>query len=73
MTLNKYLSFGKNKNNVNITYSWYDSFTKQKKMAQSPMLDAVSSFYNYGVVLSRIACFMDLTGDGIKEASKLFQ
>ena len=36
-------------------------------------MDAVSSFYNYGVACARTACFMDLAGDGIKEASKLFQ
>lgn len=38
----------------------------------SPTLDAISSLYNYGVACSRIACYMDLSGDGIKEASKLF-
>jgi hypothetical protein len=36
------------------------------------MLEMYSSLYNYAVALSRIACYMDLTGDGIKEASKLF-
>jgi len=37
------------------------------------MFDAVSSLYNYGVACARTACYMDLTGEGIKEASKLFQ
>ena len=60
------------KNQVNITYTWYDSFTKQKKMAQSPMLDAISSLYNYAVASYRIACYMDIAGDGIKEASLMF-
>ena len=36
------------------------------------MLEMYSSLYNYAVTLSRIACYMDLAGDGIKEASKLF-
>ncbi len=58
---------------MNLAYTWYDSFTKQKIIAPSARLDAVSSFYNYGVACSRIACFMDLSGEGIKEASKLFQ
>lgn len=39
----------------------------------SPMFDALSSLYNYGVANARIACYMDLTADGIREASKLFQ
>jgi len=38
-----------------------------------PTFDAISSLYNYAVACSRIACYMDLGGDGIKEASKLFQ
>jgi hypothetical protein len=48
-----------------------------------PTLDAISSLFNYAVACSRIvtlleinrikACYMDLSGDGIKEASKLFQ
>jgi len=37
------------------------------------MIEIYSSLYNYAVTLSRIACYMDLAGDGIKEASKLFQ
>ena len=52
---------------------WYDSFTKQKKISKSPTLDAISSLYNYGVACARIACFMSIEGDGIKEASKMFQ
>ncbi len=39
----------------------------------NPTFDAISSLYNYGVACSRIACYMDLAGEGIKEASKLFQ
>ncbi len=38
-----------------------------------PTFDSISALYNYAVACSRIACYMDLTGDGIKEASKLFQ
>lgn len=39
----------------------------------NPMFDAISSFYNYAVCCCRIAAYMDLGGDGIKEASKMFQ
>jgi len=54
-------------------FVWLDSFTKQRKVAAQPMLEMYSSIYNYAVTLARIACYMDLAGDGIKEASKLFQ
>jgi hypothetical protein len=37
-----------------------------------PTFDAISCLYNYAVACSRIACYMDLGGEGIKEASKLF-
>jgi len=56
-----------------LTHNWYDSFTRQKKVAMCPIFDSTSSLYNYAVACSRIACYMDLAGDGIKEASKLFQ
>ena len=67
---------------MNLTHVWFDSFTKQKKLSMSPTLDALSSLFNYAVACARIvsspspqwqACYMDLSGDGIKEASKLFQ
>lgn len=31
-----------------------------------------SSLYNFAVASARQACFMDLSGDGIKQATKLF-
>jgi len=69
---NKYFTYGNQKNQVNITHTWYDSFNKVKKQSMSPSFDAISSLYNYAVACSRIACYMDLGGEGIKEASKLF-
>jgi hypothetical protein len=37
------------------------------------MADSIFSLYNYAVACSRIGAFMDLGGEGIKEASKMFQ
>ena len=51
---NKYFTYGTNKNQVNVTHVWYDSFTKVKKISPSPTIDALSSFFNYGVACSRI-------------------
>jgi hypothetical protein len=54
-----------------MSFSWKDSFEKQKKITSvSSTLDMYSSLYNYAVALSRIGILMDLTGDGIKVASK---
>ena len=58
---------------MNLCFTWYDSFTRQKKVSASPLLDQYSSLYNVAVCQARTACYMDLQGDGIKQASKLFQ
>eukprot|EP00347_Sterkiella_histriomuscorum_P011694 403371464 len=52
---------------------WYDSMTLQQHYSESLYLDMASSLFNFAVACSRIACYMDLTGDGIKEASRFFQ
>lgn len=51
---------------------WYDSFTRDKKKSNVPYLEMYSSLYNWAVASARIACYMDLGGDGIKQASKHF-
>lgn len=57
---------------MNAQFTWYDSYTREKKTSSTPMMEMVSSLYNYAVCLTRIACFMPLAGDGIKRASKNF-
>ena len=54
-------------------FIWYDSFSKKRVDTYSPILDALSSKFNVGVCLSRIACYMKLDGDGIKYACKYMQ
>ena len=68
--LNKYLSFGNGKYQINMKFSWFDSFSGQKVESHSPLLEAYSSKYNYAVCLGRQATYMSLEGDGIKYASK---
>lgn len=68
---NRYFTFGTQKTQLNMTFQWKDSFDKQKKIvAQSASLDAYSALYNYAIALARVGILMDLTGDGIKVASK---
>lgn len=70
MMLNKYLSFGNGKYQINMKFTWHDSFSDIKIESFSPLLEALSSKYNYAVCLGRMATYMPLEGDGIKYASK---
>lgn len=70
----KYFSFGKGSTQLNLTFAWSDSFDPRKKvMSKLPLLDQISSLYNYAVCLARMGCYSDLSGDGIKIASNNFQ
>ena len=73
MLFNKYFAFGSNHSQVNITFVWGDSFSRDKMQSQSALFEALSSKFNYGVCLARIACFMPLEDDGIKYACKYMQ
>ena len=72
-SMSKYFIFGTNSTSLNVSFSWYDSYTQRKVVTQSALFGALSSLYNFAVCLSRRACFMNLDGEGIKVASKLFQ
>lgn len=70
----KYFSFGKGSTQLNLTFAWSDSFDSRKKVSsKQPLLDQISSLYNYAVCLARMSCYGDLSGDGIKIASLNFQ
>ena len=74
MLLNKYFTFGFNNNSqVSMKFLWKDSFSKDDVASHSVIFEALSSKFNYGVCLARIACFMSLDGDGIKHACKSMQ
>ena len=73
MLLNKYFSFGSGGQQLNLKWTWHDSFSGQKVESYSPMLEALSSKFNYGVCLARMAVYMNLDGDGIKYACKYMQ
>jgi len=73
MLLNKYFSFGNGPRQINTPFIYRDSFSQDRISSYSPIFDAYSSKFNYGVCLSRIACYMPLEGDGIKYACKNMQ
>lgn len=58
---------------LNVSFSWQDSFNKQRVTSKAPLIDQYSSMYNYAVCLARMGCYMDLGGEGIKQASMNFQ
>lgn len=72
-SFSKYFTMGNDSKSLNLKFAWYDSFSGHKVQSQSPQLPRVSSLYNLGVALCREACYMDLAGDGIKQASKQFR
>lgn len=45
----KYLTFGKLKTNIDLTFCWYDSYNKEKKKSPMPLLEMYSSLYNFAV------------------------
>lgn len=71
-SINKYFTFGTLKTQLSASFVWLDSFNKQSKKSPMPTIEMYSSLYNYAVASARQACFMDLSGEGIKNASKFF-
>ena len=51
----------------------YDSFTRQRVQSNNALVPGLTSLYNFGVALARRGCYMDLAGDGIKNASNYFR
>lgn len=82
-TLGKHFSFGEAKTSVHLKFGYKDSMSGEFKSSYSCKLETISSLYNLATTYSRIvslalltfnqAAYMNLEGDGIKEASKLFQ
>ena len=71
MLLNKYFSFGNGSNQIDAKWVWFDSFNQSKAASYSAVFDALSAKFNYGVCLSRIACYMDLSQEkGVPQACK---
>lgn len=58
---------------MNCSFGWQDSYNKQRVTSKSPLIDQYSSMYNFAVTLARLGCYMDLSGEGIKQASLYFQ
>ena len=69
MLLHKYLSFGSTGQQINMQFKWQDTFSLQWVSTYSPLYDALSSKFNYGVCLSRQAVYMNLEGDAIKQST----
>jgi hypothetical protein len=65
----RYFSFGTLKTNVDLSFTWYDSYSKQKVTSRNVQLEQFSALYNYAVASARLGTLMDLSGDGIKSAS----
>jgi len=72
-SFSKYFVFGNTSTTCNLSFVTYDSFTRQRVQSSNALVPALTSLYNFGVSLSRRGCYMDLAGDGIKNASNFFR
>jgi len=72
-SFHKYIAFGKQQDNLDVSFQWDSAFTKQRSVASLPLVEMLSSLFNVGVAQMRLACYMPLDGDQIKIASKYFQ
>jgi hypothetical protein len=69
----KFFTFGTLNTQLNLTFKVHDSVNGQTMHGAVPMIDQISALYNYAVCMASRACYMDLSGDGIKQAVQLFK
>lgn len=66
-------TFGGDKESVNVAFTWYDAYTREKRTCTNPMAERIGMLYNLGIMYSQMG--MDaasLPGDKVKEAATLF-
>jgi hypothetical protein len=69
----KSFTFGSGKESVNICFTWYDAYTKEKKTGINPIAERIGMLYNLGVMYSQMGADMGkLPGDKVKQAASLF-
>lgn len=56
-----------------MSFTWYCSYTKLKKVSALPLIEVYSSLYNFAIANMRQACYMSLEGEGTKNAGQYFQ
>jgi len=66
-------TFGKEKGSVDIKFTWYDSYTHEKKTTTNPKTERLATLYNLAVVYSQMGMNQTATvDDHFKQASDNF-
>eukprot|EP00826_Nyctotherus_ovalis_P038640 TRINITY_DN3632_c0_g2_i11.p1 TRINITY_DN3632_c0_g2~~TRINITY_DN3632_c0_g2_i11.p1 ORF type:complete len:562 (-),score=182.30 TRINITY_DN3632_c0_g2_i11:454-2139(-) len=72
-SLSRSFTFGADKGSINIPFTWYDAYTRDRKTSSNPMAERVGMLYNLGVLYSQMgADVAKLPGNKVKEAATLF-
>lgn len=71
--ISRSFTFGTDKESIDIPFTWYDAYTRDRKTSSNPMTERVGMLYNLGVLYSQMgADVAKLPGDKVKEAAALF-
>jgi bifunctional DNase/RNase len=65
--------FGKDKDNVNISFTWYDTYTNERRITVQPIEERLSILFNLGTLYNWVGVkLVNETGDRFKEANNCF-
>lgn len=65
--------FGNDKESINVYFTWYDAYSKEKRTSANPIAERVGMLYNLGILYSQAGTDLAiLPGDKVKEAAGLF-
>jgi len=66
-------TFGKDKGSINVSFTWQDSYSRDKKTTTNPLMERVGMLYNLAVVYNQMGInYVNTKGDKLKEATNSF-
>lgn len=66
-------TFGRDKGSVDVRFTWYDSYSRDKKNSTSPLVERLSMLYNLAVLYNQMGInYANMPGDKLKEATSSF-
>jgi len=69
----KSFTFGTDEGSINVSFTWYDAYTKEKTTYTNPIAERIGMLYNLGTMYNQMGVDLtNLPGDKAKEAANLF-
>eukprot|EP00826_Nyctotherus_ovalis_P033138 TRINITY_DN2673_c0_g1_i4.p1 TRINITY_DN2673_c0_g1~~TRINITY_DN2673_c0_g1_i4.p1 ORF type:complete len:566 (-),score=177.68 TRINITY_DN2673_c0_g1_i4:870-2567(-) len=66
-------TFGKGKDSIDIRFTWYDSYNRDKKNTTNPLVERLSMLYNLAILYNQMGInYANMPGDKLKEATNSF-